>query len=431
MKKIVFYITILFPVFTNAQQFITLQNAIDTALMNNFDIMIAKNNVEINKTYNNYGQAGGLPVINANVGEDKSLSNINQNLSNGSTYTNNAANSNTLNANITGSITLFNGFKIVAEKERLNCLQKQSEIQLNQQIQNIIADVMLKYYDIIRQEKYLKIIQNSLDVSNKKLEIVNERNKVGMAAAIDILQAQMDVNSAKQNFMSQQLVIDQAKTELLQIIKIKKYVSFNVNDTIIIDKTLQLDSVINSLNRNPSYLSAEQEVKINEQIIKEKNAQRYPSIKLNATYEFSNSNNDYGSVLSNQNFGPSAGITMQIPLFNGNVFKTQRKVAEFEVKNSKLQQANILNNLNAEAVKAFQSYSSTLQQINSQSENFLLAKKLVNAVMQNFSLNQVTILEVKVAQTSFEEAAYLLINLQYAAKASEIQLEQLIYKLSY
>ena len=51
--------------------------------------------------------------------------------------------------------------------------------------------------------------------------------------------------------------------------------------------------------------------------------------------------------------------------------------------------------------------------------------------MQNFQVNQATILDVKAAQTSFEEAAYLLVNLKYAAKTAEIELKQLTYKLGY
>ena len=62
----------------------------------------------------------------------------------------------------------------------------QSELQLNLQIQNTIADIMLNYYDILRQQSYLNIIQSSLDVSSKKLDIVKERFKVGMANEADL-----------------------------------------------------------------------------------------------------------------------------------------------------------------------------------------------------------------------------------------------------
>jgi outer membrane protein TolC len=51
--------------------------------------------------------------------------------------------------------------------------------------------------------------------------------------------------------------------------------------------------------------------------------------------------------------------------------------------------------------------------------------------MQKFNLGQATILDVKAAQTSYENAAYLLVNLLYSAKVAEIELKQLTYSLQY
>jgi len=431
MKKIILYTALLFPFLANAQQVLTLKNAIDSALKNNFDIQIAKNNVEISKVNNTYGMAGGLPAISAGASNNGAVSNINQKYSSGTETNLSGVNENSVNAGITASMTLFNGFKITATKEKLNCLQKQSEILLNQQIQNTIAAVMAKYYDIIRQESYLKIIRNSLDVSTKKQDIINEKNKVGMANAVDLLQAQTDVNTAEQNIKSQTLVIDQDKEDLLLLISAKKIVSTSIEDSIVIDPSLQLDSIISYLDRNPQFLSAEQEIKINEQIVKEISSQRFPSIKINTAYDFVQANNSAGSLLLNQNYGPSAGVTLQIPIFNGNIYKNQKEVAKLNVNNSKLQKESLLYTLSTNATKTYLSYSTTLQQINSQQKNYELTKKLVDVVIKNFQLNQATILDVKAAQTSFEDAAYLLVNLQYAAKISEIELKQLVYKLGY
>jgi len=185
------------------------------------------------------------------------------------------------------------------------------------------------------------------------------------------------------------------------------------------------------LDHNPQYLSAEQEIKINEQIVKEISAQRYPSVKINTAYDFAQSNNSAGSILMNQNYGPYAGVTLQIPIFDGNIYKSQKEIAELNVTNSKLQQESLLSTLLTDAGKTFQSYSVTLQQMNTQQQNYELTKKLVDVVMRNFQLNQATILEVKTAQTSFEDAAYLLVNLKYAAKTAEIELQSLVYQLKY
>lgn len=429
MKKVLIYMILLLPLKILAQQPLDLKNAIDTALKNNFDIQIAKNNTEISKINNKFGVAGGLPSINATAGDNNSVYNLNQKLSSGADVNKNNVSSSSLNAGVTANIVLFNGFKIIATKEKLNYLQKQSELELNLQIQNIIASVMVTYYDILRQQSYLNIMQSSLDVSLKKYEIVNERYKVGMANDADMLQAQIDQNLAEQNLKSQQLMIEQTKTNLLQLIGVKQFYSIIINDTIIVDKNISKDSVFNFLENNPQYLSAEQQVKINEQIVKELSSQRYPSLKLNTGYNYTYNSSSAGLNLLTQNYGPFVGATLLIPIFNGTIYKTQQNVALYNVKNAELQKESLLISIKADASKTFQSYESILEQINSQQANYQNAAKLISIVVQKFQLNQATIIDVKTAQASFENAGYMLVNLQYAAKVSEIELKRLVYRL--
>lgn len=407
----------------------TLRNAIDTALRNNLDIRMAENDADIARINNTYGVAGGLPVVSATAGEYISGTSSNQQFTDGTSSSISNKGENALNAGVSAGIVLFNGFRVTATKERLSRLQDLGEIQLNQEIQNIIADIMVLWYDIIRQQNYLKIIQSTLDVSKQKLDIVNVRNSVGMADAVVILQAQTDVNSAEQLLALQQMNLEQNKADLLLLMNAKKAFPFVITDSIIVDKTLQLDSILDYLERNPEYLSAEQQILIDQQALKEVTSQRYPSVKLNAGYDFYQSNMNKGTLSMNQYYGPSAGVSLQVPIFNGGIYKTQQDVAKIKVENSTLEKENLYNSLTTQATKLFRSYSTTLQQIDSQRKNFEMTQKLVEVVLQNFNYSQATILDVKTAQSSFENAAYLLVNLLYSAKVSEIELKRLTYSL--
>jgi outer membrane protein len=429
MKKILLYIIILFSLNAGAQVRVTLSNAIDSALKSNFDIRIARVNSTISKVSNTYGMAGGLPSLNGSAGDNKSLIDLKQKTSSGLDITKSDVNSSSQNAGLIANMILFNGFKVIATKGRLNFLQTQSELLLNQQIQNTIASIMVTYYDILRQQSYLQIIQSSLDVSMKKLEIIKERANVGMANEADLLQAKMDVNENAQNLKSQQLVIDQDKTNLQQLMGVKQYIPIIVRDSIIVDENVRRDSIINYLENNRQYLSAEQQIKINEQIVKEVRSQRYPSVKLNAGYNYTYSSSSAGFILFTQNYGPTVGATLQIPIFNGTIFRTQQEVARYNVENAKLQKESLLLSLKADAIKTYQAYEISNQQMKSQKISYEDASKLVNIVVQRFRLNQATILDVKAAQDSFESAGYMFVNLQYAAKTAEIELKRLIYRL--
>jgi len=424
-------IIIIMPSVVEAQVPFTLQQAIDTALRNNFDIRIAKNNLEMAKISNSFGMAGGLPVVSVNAGDNISNTYTNQQFADGTESDIVDQHENVINAGVTGSMVLFNGFRVIATKERLERLQNQSEIALNLQIQNVMADVMISYSDVVRQQNYLKTINHLLSVSEQKLEIVKVRNRVGMADAAAMLQAVSDVNSAKQLLESQEMVIRQTKMEMLLILGVRHPIVFEANDKIEIDTTLRLESILNRLDMNPQFQSAEQQVLIEEQLVREVSAQRYPSVKLNAGYDFYQADVNKGNLLMNRFYGPVAGITLQVPVFNGFIYKSQKDLAKIRVENSILEKESLINSLNSMALKTYLSYSTTLYQIKSQETNFELARQLVEVVMQKFNLGQATILDVKAAQTSFENAAYLLDNLKFSAKVAEIGLKQLTYSLEF
>ena len=412
-----------------AQQPLSLKNAIDTALKNNFDILIARDLVEQNSMSNTFGMAGGMPSVNITTNDNNTLNTIHQEYSAGP----NLDKSNIYGSNVNGALTigfpLFNGFRIMATKKQLEALQTQSELQLNAQIQNTMAAVMMKYFDIIRQQKYVRIVQKSLDVSNEKLNIITTRRSVGMANDADMLQAEIDVATAQQILKTQQTIIDQSKTDLQQLMNAKSFYPFTTSDSITIDQSIMLDSITQALKQNPMYLSLDQQVKINETVVKQINAQRYPSLRINTSYNLSYLNNGVGSMLVNQSYGPQLGFALQIPIYSGNQYKTQKDVAQSRVAMAERQRENVLLMFVADAHKTYLSYQNNLQQLTEQQTNYERAGKLVDLVMLRFKNNLATILDVKTAQLSYENAGYTLINLQFAAKSAEVELKRLIYKL--
>jgi len=430
MKKLIMFFVLFLPFSVFAQQQITLEMAIDAALKNNFDIQISRNYAEISKINNNYGVAGGLPSINASAGDNASLSTIHQEYSDGSLTNINNNFGNNLNAEISMSMVLFNGMKVYATKKRLSYLQEQGTLNLNQEIQNTIAAIMMKYYDIVRQERYLGIIKSILEISQKRQEIVSAKKNVGLANDADLMQAQIDLNISEQDLNSQKLVVSQAKNDLLELMGAKQFEPFLISDsTIKVDTEIQIDSVFSFMKANYQYLSAEQQIKVNEQLVKEVRAQRYPSLKLNAAYNFTYNQNNKGYTLLNQNFGPYAGLNLQIPIFNGNTVRIQQKAAELNLNNARLQKESLLNHMTSSAMNTYASYTKSISQLKSQQENYELSNKLVNLVLQKFQVNQSTILDLKAAQQSFENTAYLLVNLQYQAKIAEIELKRLTCSL--
>jgi outer membrane protein len=433
MKQTVIYVFLIFLFLqTGAQNILQLPDAVNLALKNSLDLQLSKNIVEANTVLNNYGVAGGLPLVTGSMTDNEQIASINQKFGDSTQriIKRNAAATNNFALGVTGSILLYNGNRVVATKTRLATLVKQSEQQLNAQVQNILAGVMVGYYDIVRQQSYMKTIEKSIDASNQQLQIVQARQSVGLANNADLFQAQIDLNALLQTKQSQQLIIDQAKTELLRQLTVNPDSAISIQDTILVDRNIQLDNVLNKLNKNAAVVAAQDQVQINELVVKETAALRYPSIRATTGYNFFRNKAAAGQLLLNQNYGPTVGVSVGIPIYNGSIYKRQQRVAEINVNNAVLDKQILIRDYSAQVVKSFQSYTASLKQLETEQQNYTLSNQLLELALQRFQYKQSTIVDVKNAQQSFEASGYRLVNLSYAATTAEIELKRLANELS-
>ncbi|WP_439505019.1 TolC family protein [Sediminibacterium sp.] len=409
-----------------SQKRLSLSDAVSIALKNSYDIQLAKNNVEIASINNYVGVAGGLPTVTATINDVENITSINQQFPDPSrNITRTGVASNNLNANITAGILLFNGFRVKAAQQRLNELQKMNQDMLNAQIQATMASVITNYYDVVRQQNLLSTINKSIEVSQQRIDIINSRKEVGLANNADLYQAQIDLNALIQTKQAQQLIIDQGKTNLLSLLFVSPDTTVVISDTIVVDEKINFSQLKNLALKNPQILAAEQQIKINELIERETAALRVPTLRATTGFNLTNTKSAAGFILENRTYGPFLGINLAIPIYNGLISKKQLQVAEINTRNAKVQRDQFLLNIETGAVRTYQAYTNSLAQLTKAKENQVLSKQLLDLVMQRFQLGQATIVDVKLAQQSFENESYRLVNLSFTAKVAEVELKRL------
>lgn len=432
MKRIIVIALCLAGLQGFSQQQLSLLDAINTALQKSYDIQIARNNLEISTTNNYIGVAGGLPTVTATANDNEQVTTINQKFTDASRNTKRSnVSSNNLTAGVTGSILIFNGWRVVATRQRLDQLEKQNRELLKAQIQNTIAAVMTKYYDVVRQQGMLGTIRLSIAASQQRLDIVKVRKDVGLANNADLFQAQIDLNALQQSLQSQQLVINTAKTDLQTLMFMKPDSTVVLTDTVIvIDRNVRFDSVRNAMLANPEILAANQQITINELIEKETAAQRYPTLRASTGYNFSSSQSGAGFSLLNQSYGPFVGLNLSVPIYNGTIFKRQQKVAEINTRNATLTRDNLYLGFENSAMRNYQAYTNALEQLRTQEQTYQIARQLLDVTLQRFQQGVGTLVEVKLAQQSFETEGYRLVNLTFLAKVAEVELKRLSNQLT-
>ena len=125
----------------NAQEVLTIENAVKIALENNYEIKIASNDLKIHKTNVTSGNAGMLPKATASITDNNGIQNLSQTRSDGTVNSLDNAKSNSLNYGVGLDWTIFDGFKMFAKLDQLKELQKLGENQLKLTILTKISDV--------------------------------------------------------------------------------------------------------------------------------------------------------------------------------------------------------------------------------------------------------------------------------------------------
>lgn len=430
-KTLLYLIGALLSLQATSQQVLTLPNAVAIALKNSYDIQLAKDNVEIAAINNNMGIAGGLPTVNATAADNETVTSISQKFPDPSRdLKRSGVGSNTLTAAVTGGILLFNGFRVKAAKKRLEELELLNKDLLNAQIQTTMAGVANQYYDIVRQQYFLQTIHKSMEVASERLRILKSRREAGLANNADIFQADLDYNVLVQQAEAQQLVINQGKVNLLNLIFVRPDSAIVIKDTIIVDNQINFQEIRNAALQNPRITAAEQQIKVNQLLERETAALRSPTLRGTTGFNFSNTTSAAGFILQNQSSGPFVGINLAIPIYNGSINKRQQKIAEVNTRIAKTQRDAFLLDIETGAVQTYQVYTSTKAQLQTAQQNYELSKKLLDLVVERFALGASTIIDLKVAQQSYENEAYRLINLSYTAKIAEIELKRLANSLA-
>ena len=415
-----------------AQQRITLKDAIETALKNSYEIKLVENTSEIAKNNNDFGVAGALPTITATANDNKTASTIQQKFADPTRNTTKpGVSGNTVNGGVTAAITIFNGYRIQTTKERLAMLETQSNSFLQTQIQNTTATIMQQYYNIVRQQAYLNTIEKSIEASQQRLDIVKAKQKLGVANEADFLQSNLDLNALLQAKQNQLLVIDQAKDDLLNTMVMPAGSAINISDSIFVDRNLNFKDIESKSLLNPSLQSVEQQIKINQLIEKETRALMYPTLRASTGYNYNSSQSEAGFSLLNETYGLFFGVNLSIPLYTGGASKKIVKNAKINTASANMQYQNAVTKMSTNVTKTFQAYQTSLKQLPTETENYNMSQSLLNLVMQKFQLGQATIVDVKQAQQSFENAGFRLVSLVYTAKVAELELKRMSNQLTF
>lgn len=410
----------------SAQSQLKLDDAIMAALEHNHGIIISRERLLKLENDKTIGNAGMLPSLGLDASRNFSITDVNQTFQDGRKLENNGIKANNYTVATRLEWTVFDGFGMFLRYDRLDQLQRLGEVQLRAEIEGTLAEVIIAYYNLGRQQKLMRFLQESIEISKQRLKIAEDKLDVGSGARVEALQAQVALNDDQSALKNQMLQLYTTREYLTLLMGSTPGSEFQVDEKLDLDQELLFDSLYEAAQvNNPDLISQRTSLLISKQQTKIQKAQRMPSVSLNSSYTFTGSENRAGFFVEQNNQGFNYGITARLPLFNGLNLSRNVQNARIDEKINQIELERVELTLRSNLLRVFNEYSTALELIKLEEQNVMVAKENAAIALDRFQLGTYTPVELREAQQSLLNTEIRLASAMYAAKSTEIQLKYL------
>ncbi|RYE08080.1 MAG: TolC family protein, partial [Sphingobacteriales bacterium] len=370
--------------------------------------------------------AGILPLVSGDVTSSNSILTTKQTRADGTVNNINNARNTGITYGVNLDWTIFDGFAMFANYDRLKQLDKLQRLSLQDTIQATVANVINNYYSLISQSDQIKALSGVLAISKTQARYANDKYKVGRVSKLEVNTALVNANLDTANLIEQVRQYKATKIQLNQLLARNVQTDFEVTDTIIVDESLKLGEVINKAQaQNITLLSSQINKRLAELNLKQVTATRYPQLSVNTGYTISDSKNPAGFARAQNARGFNYGVTASINIFDGfNQWRRERN-AKLQINNATLSYQQTQQDIEALISNFYISYSSGLDLVKLGQLNKDLAKNNLDLSLEKYRLGNITPLEIREAQRNFLDAQSRFSAAQYQSKMAEVTLKQI------
>ena len=298
---------------------LTLSDALQKALENNYGIIISESETDIASINNNWGTAGRYPTIGIDARADANKDLLN----------------NTSTSRISGGVsmnwTLFDGYRVNRTKDKLAELENLAEGRQAVVVENTLQDVILGYYNVLLQEEQLEVLKRVMSLSKDRYEYEKKRRELGSSLTYNVLQAKNIYLEDSSAYLSQEVELRNAKRNLNFVLGEKPETSWTFTGTFKADTAnYKLGDLLNKmLSNNQTLQNQYANLMLQKNELKIEKSSMYPSIRLSTGLDntWSRNNREGINATTNESISPYGIVTLNYALFNGGNRKRAIQVA--------------------------------------------------------------------------------------------------------
>lgn len=415
----------------------TLQQTVDYATKNNIQVKNALLNVQIQQQTNKIVTAAALPTIDANVGTtyyiDIPVSLIPGEIFGQPKGTYLPVQFGT-KYNTTASIQLkqllFDGQVFVGLQARDASMQYQKKaVEVTEE--NIKANVQKIYYQLVVAKKQIELLDANISRLKKLQHDVNEIYKNGFAEKLDVDKLEVSLNNLKTEKQKVLNTID------IGYVGLKTLIGMPIADELILtdqisETEIKKDILVDSVNYTDrkEYQFLQIAKNLNQLNVKRYQLSYLPTISFNANYSKQALRNKYTFFEKGDWFTSSfVGLNINMPIFSGFTKDSKLRLARLDLQQVDNNIDNLKIIISGETEQAKLKFISSLETIDIQKRNMLLAEKVYDQTKKKYEAGTGSNTEITAAETELKASQTNYIAALYDAIIAKVDYLKAIGKL--
>lgn len=335
----------------NAQDSLSLTDAIVLGLQNNYDMKMMRNDEAISSINNTWGNTSFVPTLDlsASIRENWNFNNGNE-----------SYRDQTITPELKLNWVIFNGLSAIINKERFEDLEAQSKGNTAILVENTIQDIIMAYNNCLLQKELMVVYQELTQLSEDRYKRSKTSEEIGATTSYEGLQAKTSWLEDQSNYLQQKVTYENAIRTLNFLLGTDAAAMWTLTSELSVDA---LDYNIDDLKEKMTANNITLKNQYLYQSLLEKEtrlAKSAYSPKLNLNSGISN--NDFYSNNAMQpadrnSFNGYVGLTLSWNIFSGGTRKRGVEIAKINEESAQVRVEQMTHSLDNQLLQMYSTYN--------------------------------------------------------------------------
>ncbi len=298
----------------------------------------------------------------------------------------------------------FNSQKANLERAEINL--KKTQRNYTQTERDIIYRVTSNFYQLFQLKKRVEITTEKVSQTEVSFTTADNKFKAGLIAEVEALQLEVDLASAKNELLNVESDFKESKDNFKLLIGLPLSEDFDIEAKLeYIPVEIMLDSVVASaLNNRPDYQNSDDDVYLSDMNIEEVDSKRTIKAELVANYGINKNDSEFDKIFRDFSDTRSVVFTVSVPIWDWGQNAREVEAAEAGYKLQLLNRANlkesIVNEINAAANRIY----SAKARVEVLSKSVEVAEKSYKISLERFKAGTITSFDLSQIQLRLTDA---------------------------